>query len=81
VWALDLAVLRVIAVKAERLETLGPTVASEPPIHAGASLADLLPMLRTRSSLDVIDGQEYGPMLSAALADFAVLLESLELYV
>ena len=73
--------LRVVAVEAQRLKPFWPAVPTQPAVHARSTFADFLPMLGTRSSLDVIDGQEYGPMLSAALADFAVLLESLELYV
>jgi hypothetical protein len=41
----DLAVLRVIAVKAHGLKAFGPTVSPQPAVHARSPFANLLAML------------------------------------
>ncbi len=77
----DLAVFGVVAVKAKHLKPFRPSVSTQPSIHAGATFTDLLSVLGSRTTLNVIDCQKYWPTLAATSAGFAVVPECLEFYV
>src|SRR5262245_45912653 len=77
-WTFNLAVLRVVAIEAQCLETFGPAVPAQPSVHASPAFADLLTMLRAGATLDVVDGQKDRPALAAASTGFTVVSEGLE---
>ena len=80
-WTHDLAVLGMVTVETHSLKSLGPSVSTQPAIHACSAFANLLAMLGTRSAPNMVDSQKHWPTLAATSTGFAVVPKGLEFYV